>query len=135
MAACKDCKCFFALEENPERGDCVQRVVDPLQQMRGKIEELRSVSGAWAEEGASHRVTEILEYISRRIPPDMDVELLQLVIGAGEMTLGGNTDSYNTVNEMKNALSREDFFSGVEISTATVNARTGKIQFTLRVDL
>jgi benzylsuccinate synthase len=31
MAACKDCKCFFALEEHPERGDCVQRVVDPRQ--------------------------------------------------------------------------------------------------------
>lgn len=31
MATCKDCKCFFITEENPEKGDCVQRVVDPRQ--------------------------------------------------------------------------------------------------------
>ncbi len=31
MATCKDCKCFFAVEGNPEKGDCVQRVVDPRQ--------------------------------------------------------------------------------------------------------
>jgi benzylsuccinate synthase len=31
MATCKDCKCFFAFEDNSEKGDCVQRVVDPRQ--------------------------------------------------------------------------------------------------------
>jgi benzylsuccinate synthase len=31
MAACKDCKCFFAFEDDAEKGDCVQRVVDPRQ--------------------------------------------------------------------------------------------------------
>lgn len=31
MATCKECKCFFPLEDNPETGDCVQRVVDPRQ--------------------------------------------------------------------------------------------------------
>jgi benzylsuccinate synthase len=31
MAICKDCKCFFVFEDNPEKGDCVQRVVDPRQ--------------------------------------------------------------------------------------------------------
>jgi benzylsuccinate synthase len=31
MAACKECKSFFPLEDNPNRGDCVQRVVDPRQ--------------------------------------------------------------------------------------------------------
>ena len=31
MATCKDCKCFFALEENRQKGDCIHRVVDPRQ--------------------------------------------------------------------------------------------------------
>ena len=31
MVTCKDCKCFFITEENPEKGDCVERVVDPRQ--------------------------------------------------------------------------------------------------------
>ena len=31
MTTCNDCKRFFPLEDNPEQGDCVQRVVDPRQ--------------------------------------------------------------------------------------------------------
>jgi len=31
MPTCKECKNFFPIEENPERGDCVQRGVDPRQ--------------------------------------------------------------------------------------------------------
>ena len=31
MAICKDCKSFFVFEDNSEKGDCVQRVVDPRQ--------------------------------------------------------------------------------------------------------
>ena len=31
MAICKDCKCFFVFENDCEKGDCVQRVVDPRQ--------------------------------------------------------------------------------------------------------
>ncbi|MEW6439299.1 MAG: benzylsuccinate synthase gamma subunit family protein [bacterium] len=31
MATCKECKSFFALEGDPNKGDCVQRVVDPRQ--------------------------------------------------------------------------------------------------------
>jgi len=31
MSACKECTCFFVFEDNSEKGDCVQRVVDPRQ--------------------------------------------------------------------------------------------------------
>ena len=31
MATCKECKCFFEVEGNQEKGDCVLRVVDPRQ--------------------------------------------------------------------------------------------------------
>ena len=31
MPTCKECKQFFPMEENPDQGDCVQRVVDPRQ--------------------------------------------------------------------------------------------------------
>ncbi|RJP38490.1 MAG: benzylsuccinate synthase [Desulfobacteraceae bacterium] len=32
MATCKECKSYFPLEENPDKGDCVRRVVDPRQE-------------------------------------------------------------------------------------------------------
>jgi len=31
MAVCKECKNFFPLEEQPEKGDCVKRGEDPRQ--------------------------------------------------------------------------------------------------------
>lgn len=31
MTTCKDCKRFFPLEDNPDKGDCVERIVDPRQ--------------------------------------------------------------------------------------------------------
>ena len=31
MSTCSECKSFFPREDEPETGDCVQRVVDPRQ--------------------------------------------------------------------------------------------------------
>jgi len=31
MATCKECVCFFPLKTDPQKGDCVQKVVDPRQ--------------------------------------------------------------------------------------------------------
>ena len=31
MATCKECRKFFPMEDRPDKGDCVQRVVDPRQ--------------------------------------------------------------------------------------------------------
>ena len=31
MPFCKECKKFFPIKEDPKKGDCVQRVVDPRQ--------------------------------------------------------------------------------------------------------
>lgn len=31
MPLCNECKKFFPIKEDPQKGDCVQRVVDPRQ--------------------------------------------------------------------------------------------------------
>ncbi len=31
MPTCKECKNYFPIDEDPKKGDCVQRVVDPRQ--------------------------------------------------------------------------------------------------------
>ncbi|HWR68314.1 MAG TPA: benzylsuccinate synthase gamma subunit family protein [Desulfomonilia bacterium] len=31
MATCKECKKYFPLEDDPNKGDCVQRMIDPRQ--------------------------------------------------------------------------------------------------------
>jgi benzylsuccinate synthase len=32
MTTCKECKSYFPLEENQEKGDCIRRAVDPRQE-------------------------------------------------------------------------------------------------------
>lgn len=114
----------------------VRIVRAPVHQLRQKIEALGAVAGENdMRSGTGRRVTEILAFLSRHVHSGMDVELVQLVIGNDQMTLAGNTDSYNTVNAMKTQLEKERFFSRVEISSATVQRKSGKIQFTLKVAL
>ena len=31
MATCKECKRYFPIDQDPKKGDCVERVVDPRQ--------------------------------------------------------------------------------------------------------
>ena len=31
MPTCSECKQFFQMDENPDKGECVRRVVDPRQ--------------------------------------------------------------------------------------------------------
>ena len=31
MASCNECRQFFPIDEDPDKGDCVRRVVDPRQ--------------------------------------------------------------------------------------------------------
>jgi len=31
MPTCKECKKFFAMDDDPKKGDCVERIVDPRQ--------------------------------------------------------------------------------------------------------
>jgi general secretion pathway protein L len=113
----------------------VTRVVDPLHQMRQKVAAATKLSGGTAGTTTGHRVTEIMDHISRRIPSSMDVELTRLVYTSVQLSLSGNTDSYNTVNQMKTGMEGDTLFSKVKIAAATVDKKDGKIQFTLKVGL
>jgi Tfp pilus assembly protein PilN len=113
----------------------VTRIVDPVQQMRVKIQELRKQPDlVGALENGKLKI-DLLQALSRRIPANIDVEITRLVIAPDSMSIGGNTSSFNAVNEVKSLLEKDPLFRSVTISSANLEKSGERVNFKLRIEL
>ncbi len=79
------------------------------------------------------KILDILLDISLRISESIDVEVSSMVVDPDTVRITGETDSYNTVNSLKNALEKSSLFKNVTITSSNLD-RTGKrINFELKV--
>lgn len=113
----------------------VKRIVDPLQQMRIKIEEIKKKQLFFGETGRYLPRIEILEQISSQIPSRTDVDLNRLVISPDNILISGITDTFNSVDEIKSRLSRVPLFKSVTISSANIEKPGTKVRFKLKIAL
>lgn len=112
----------------------VQRIVDPLHQMRLRVAEARNgmvVSGAG---GNGQRVLDILEGLSRNIPPQLDVRLTRLDVGPESVSITGDSDTFNTVDEVKGRLAGVPIFKTVTITSTSKDRSGRRINFKLKVE-
>ncbi len=113
----------------------VIRIVDPVQQLRVKIKELKKSTSLRPETGTNKKVLDLLKDISQRIPTALNVHVNRMVIDAETVRISGKTDAFNEVDKIKNNLEPSPLFSGVTISSANLD-RTGKgVRFEIRMDL
>lgn len=112
----------------------VTRVVDPLQQMRIKIKEAGAGGMDPDLPGARVRVIDILNALSRQIPSSVDVKASRMVVGADNVMLSGNTDTFNTVDDIKGRLEKDDIFTSVTISSADLEKSGKRVRFKLKLD-
>jgi type II secretory pathway component PulL len=111
----------------------VTRIVDPIQQMKVNINELKKTATSRPGIGSNNKVIDLLKDISERIPQSMDVRLTRMVIDPETVRISGNTDTFNTVDSIKSGLEPSIYFSSVTISSANLD-RTGKrIQFEMKL--
>ena len=111
------------------------KIIDPLQQMRGRVQEERK-KGMFAGDMESEMLNiDILNEISSRIPSDQDVEITNFVRGDKTLLVSGNTDSFNTVDDIKGRLSQADGLKNITINSANLEKSTNRIQFKLKIDL
>lgn len=113
----------------------VQRIVDPLQQMKVKIREIQEASGLEAEGAADVRVIDILEIISREIPDTIDIEMTQMNFSGDTVLFSGDTGNFNSVDEIKTILEKNPAFSAVTITSANMEKSGEKVQFKLTANL
>jgi general secretion pathway protein L len=105
-----------------------KKVVDPLAQMKIALQEALK-SGKGEMQGQDVPVVEILRELSARIPVSLDVRITRLTADHEMVRLTGRTDTFNTVNSIKDSLGPSGYFSSVTISSA-VQDQSGKgVQF------
>ncbi len=112
----------------------VTRVEAPLQQMQIKIKEAGDGSTGLDVTGARVRVIDILNALSQQIPSSVDVEVNRMVVGADNVVLSGDTDTFNTVDDIKGRLEKADIFKSVTISSADLEKSGSRVRFKLKLD-
>ena len=112
----------------------VTRVVNPLQQMQIKIKEAGTGSSGLDSTGARVRVIDILNALSQQIPSSADVKVNRMVVGTDNVVLSGDTDTFNTVDDIKGRLEKADIFNRVTISSADLEKSGKRVRFKLKLD-
>ena len=109
--------------------------VDPYQQMRIEIEAANKKALLSGKIDKNIRTIDILNNISKLIPKETDVKMTRLVIGEESVQISGNTDTFNSVDDIKSRLEQVNFFQKITISSADINKSDKRVQFKLQVHL
>lgn len=113
----------------------VTKIVDPLQQMRIRIQQEQKKNLFTGEMGEEALNIDILNDISSLIPKELDVEFTRFVRGDKSLLISGNTDTFNSVDEIKINLARAKTLKKITISSANLEKSSNRIQFKLKIDL
>ncbi len=113
----------------------VTKIVDPLQQMKVKIEEAKKRAFLSSETAKQIRIVDVLNEISKRTPAKADIELTRFIAGQGNVLISGNTDTFNSVDEIKSQIEQSELFQKVTITSTNKEKSGSRIQFKLKVIL
>ncbi len=113
----------------------VTRIVDPVKQLELRIVEQRRRTNSEKSGTGALSVLDVLAEISKRIPPAYQVKMTRLVVEKNDLRIKGNTDNFNTVDNIKKVLEKSPYFETVTISSANLAPRGGEIRFELKLQL
>ena len=113
----------------------VRKVVDPLNQMQVKMKEVRRSTLSPARQNDSPLMIDILNALSKRIPNQLDVRFTRMIIGEDNVTISGNTDTFNTVDTVKNRLETDALFESATIVSTNKDKTGNRIRFRLKVKI
>ena len=111
----------------------VKKIVDPVQQMRVRIDELRKIS-LLPSDGNNTLAIDILNNISKSIPSDINAKFTRTVIGEDNVVINGDTDTFNSVDTIKSRLEQVDAFQSVTIVSTTKEDASNRIKFRLKIN-
>lgn len=113
----------------------VKKIVDPVGQMKQKIQDAKKNALIPGDIEKQVRAIDILNTISNAIPKDMDVTLNRFVMGPESVNISGDTDSFNSVDNLKSKLEQADIFKKITISAANIDKSDKRVRFKLKVNL
>ena len=113
----------------------IKNIVDPVQQMKINIQQAGNNALLPGETEKQIRAIDILNTISKAIPKEMDVILKTFVMGSESVSISGDTDSFNSVDNIKSKLEQADIFKKIIISAANIDKFDKRVHFKLKVNL
>ncbi|MEJ2658281.1 MAG: PilN domain-containing protein [Desulfobacterales bacterium] len=113
----------------------VKKIVDPVEQMRSKIIEEKKDALLPGDAEKQPLAIDILNTLSQRVPKDMDVTLTRFVMGSGSVIISGDTDTFNSVDNIKSRLEQSGLFKKIVISAANIDKSDKRVRFNLKLTL
>jgi type IV pilus assembly protein PilM len=107
----------------------ITRVVDPVQQMKTKVNEAEKFSM-----GATDRsVLDLLKSISETIPPSTEFLITDLNYDGEKIEIRGETADFDSVETIKREIARSGTFKNITVSGANLIKEKNKVEFELRM--
>jgi type II secretory pathway component PulL len=112
----------------------VKRVVDPVQQLRVSVEQMKRSSASSPGAGPGDRILDLLQEISQCIPRSVPVHVHRMVLDPDTIRISGRTDAFNEVDKIKNELATAKRFGPVNITSANLDRVGNKVQFEITIE-
>jgi general secretion pathway protein L len=112
----------------------VTRIIDPVQQLRVSVEEMKRSSVSRPAGSPENTILDLLQEISRRIPPSVRVQVHRMVVDPETVRISGRTDAFNEVDRIKNELATARLFGAVNITSANLDRTGNKVQFEITIE-
>ena len=113
----------------------VQRIVDPVHQLKVKMEQVRNSGGLPADVRQYVPRIDILDAISRAIPSAISATFNRMLIADDAVMISGSTGAFNAVDEIKSRLEALEMIGSVTITSANIEKADNTVQFRLKVSL
>jgi type II secretory pathway component PulL len=113
----------------------IKKIVDPLHQFTVELNEEKKTTLFSATAFNNIKVVDILLELSNRIPKEKDVVFSRFSKLTNNITISGDTDTFNSVDEIKNLLEEADIFEKVTISSATIDKSDNRVRFKLTIQI
>jgi len=111
----------------------VTKIVDPVQQLKVKIAEARNSSLGLNEAGSGIRMLDIIKDISRLVPESTEFLITSFTFDGETVKIKGETDNFNTVDNITNSLGKSNYFKNVAISSASLIKKGSRVGFDLKL--
>ncbi len=109
------------------------KMIKPVAQMEARVSEATKMVEFFAGEDYKASALDILRVIHQSIPENMKVTLTNLSIDPVNLRISGQTDSYNTVDKIKNLLEKTGYFTNIKITNAKVNRSRKGVSFKMLI--
>ncbi len=111
----------------------VKQIVNPVQQMKVKINEIKKTALSLPGIGTNTKVLDLLRDISLRVPESVDIHVARIVVDPDAVLMTGDTDTFNTVDTIKKGLESSSYFNDVTISSANLDRSGKRVRFEMKL--